>query len=174
MSAYSSRRTGNENLDTQQGTPPSAHYDAIMAPSAQKTKKSDQAFRTISEVADLLGLQQHVLRFWETKFTALKPLKRGGGRRYYRPEDVALIARVQTLLYDEGYTIKGVQKMLRAQGKKAFIADSSAPKTLAAQPVTSQEITEKPADNGLSLKQTEVLRAMLAELRALRNTIAQQ
>ena len=64
MSAYSSRRTGNENLDTQQGTPPSAHYDAIMAPSAQKTKKSDQAFRTISEVADLLGLQQHVLRFW--------------------------------------------------------------------------------------------------------------
>ena len=75
-------------------------------------QKSAGAFRTISEVADELGVEQHVLRFWETKFTQIKPLKRGGGRRYYRPEDVELLKNIYNLLYQEGYTIKGVQKLL--------------------------------------------------------------
>jgi len=78
----------------------------------QAAQKSAGAFRTISEVADDLGVEQHVLRFWETKFSQIKPLKRGGGRRYYRPEDVELLKTIYNLLYQEGYTIKGVQKLL--------------------------------------------------------------
>ena len=77
--------------------------------------KSPEAFRTISEVAAELGVQQHVLRFWETKFTEIKPMKRGGGRRYYRPEDVDLLKRIQQLLYEEKYTIKGVQQLFKEQ-----------------------------------------------------------
>ena len=78
--------------------------------------KSADAFRTIREVSDVLKTPAHVLRFWETKFTQVRPLKRGGGRRYYRPEDVALLRHIRGLLYDEGYTIKGVQKLLRQGG----------------------------------------------------------
>ena len=75
--------------------------------------KSPDAFRTISEVAEDLDLPQHVLRFWETRFTQIKPMKRGGGRRYYRPEDVELLRQIRSLLYHEGYTIKGVQRLMR-------------------------------------------------------------
>nr|WP_249731827.1 MerR family transcriptional regulator [Roseococcus sp. SDR] len=75
-------------------------------------RKSAQAFRTISEAAEQLNVPQHVLRFWETKFPQLKPLKRAGGRRYYRPEDLALLKRISDLLYTQGYTIKGVQRLL--------------------------------------------------------------
>lgn len=75
--------------------------------------KSASAFRTISEVSKELDLPQHVLRFWETKFNQIRPLKRGGGRRYYRPEDIELLRQIRGLLYDNGYTIKGVQKLLR-------------------------------------------------------------
>ena len=78
--------------------------------------KSPEAFRTISEVAEDMDLPQHVLRFWETRFPQIKPLKRGGGRRYYRPDDVELLRAIKELLYGEGYTIKGVQKLLREQG----------------------------------------------------------
>lgn len=85
--------------------------------------KSQAAFRTISEVASDLDVPQHVLRFWETKFTQIRPMKRGGGRRYYRPEDVLLLRRIRALLYDDGLTIKGVQKLLREKGVKALIAD---------------------------------------------------
>lgn len=84
--------------------------------------KSPDAFRTISEVAEDLDLPQHVLRFWETRFTQIKPLKRGGGRRYYRPDDVALIIGLKTLLYGQGYTIKGVQRILKEQGVRAVQA----------------------------------------------------
>lgn len=80
---------------------------------AARTRKAPSALRTISEVADDLHIPQHVLRFWETKFPQLKPLKRGGGRRYYRPEDIALLRRISELLYGQGYTIKGVQRLLR-------------------------------------------------------------
>src|SRR6201747_1052016 len=81
-----------------------------------KPKKAPNAFRTISEVADGLHIPQHVLRFWETKFPQVKPLKRGGGRRYYRPDDIALLRRISDLLYTQGYTIKGVQRLLREGG----------------------------------------------------------
>jgi DNA-binding transcriptional MerR regulator len=87
-------------------------------PLGRRAGKSEAAFRTISEVAEDLDVPQHVLRFWEGKFPQVKPLKRGGGRRYYRPEDVALLRRIRDLLYSEGYTIKGVQKLLREGGHK--------------------------------------------------------
>lgn len=79
-------------------------------------EKSSSAFRTISEVADELAVPKHVLRFWEGKFPQLRPMKRGGGRRYYRPEDVDLLRGIRSLLYDDGYTIKGVQRILRGNG----------------------------------------------------------
>src|SRR3712207_453622 len=78
--------------------------------------KSPDAFRTISEVAEDLDLPQHVLRFWETRFTHIRPLKRGGGRRYYRPDDIDLLKGIRHLLYGEGYTIKGVQRILKEEG----------------------------------------------------------
>jgi DNA-binding transcriptional MerR regulator len=81
-----------------------------------RPKKAPNAFRTISEVADELHIPQHVLRFWETKFPQVKPLKRGGGRRYYRPDDLALLRQISDLLYIQGYTIKGVQRLLREGG----------------------------------------------------------
>ncbi|MEO0328774.1 MAG: MerR family transcriptional regulator [Pseudomonadota bacterium] len=83
--------------------------------------KSPDAFRTISEVAEDLDLTQHVLRFWETRFNQIKPMKRGGGRRYYRPEDVELVRGIKGLLYDEGYTIRGVQRLLKEHGNKIAI-----------------------------------------------------
>jgi DNA-binding transcriptional MerR regulator len=86
--------------------------------------KTQDAFRTIGEVAEDLDLPQHVLRFWETKFTQIKPVKRAGGRRYYRPEDVQLVAAIRVLLHSEGYTIKGVQRILREQGVRAAVAAS--------------------------------------------------
>jgi len=80
--------------------------------------KGPNAFRTISEAADELGVPQHVLRFWETKFSFIRPMKRAGGRRFYRPQDIAVLRGVRTLLHDEGYTIKGVQKLHKEQGVK--------------------------------------------------------
>jgi DNA-binding transcriptional MerR regulator len=90
-----------------------------------KSKKAPTAFRTISEVADDLHIPQHVLRFWETKFIQVKPLKRGGGRRYYRPDDITLLRRISHLLYTQGYTIKGVQRLLREGGGR--LADDIPP-----------------------------------------------
>ena len=80
--------------------------------------KSADAFRTISEVAIELELPTHVLRFWETKLSQIKPLKRGGGRRYYRPEDIAILRQIKILLYEDGYTIRGVRKLIRDVGLK--------------------------------------------------------
>ena len=79
-------------------------------------EKSPEAFRTIREVAEAMELPQHVLRFWETRFPQIRPLKRAGGRRYYRPDDVERLKLIKRLLYDEGYTIKGVQKLFKEQG----------------------------------------------------------
>lgn len=92
-----------------------------------RLKKAPSAFRTISEVADDLHIPQHVLRFWETKFPQVKPLKRGGGRRYYRPDDIVLLRRIADLLYTQGYTIKGVQRLLREGG--GLLSDNIPPPT---------------------------------------------
>lgn len=83
--------------------------------------KSPEAFRTISEVSKDLSLPQHVLRFWETKFVQIKPIKRGGGRRYYRPEDVRLLRGIKSLLYNDGYTIRGVQKVIKENGTRQLL-----------------------------------------------------
>ncbi len=146
------------------------------APTSQdtKTQKSASAFRTISEVADELDVQQHVLRFWETKFSHVRPLKRGGGRRYYRPEDVELLKAIHHLLYTEGYTIKGVQKLMREQGKNALVRNYDQP----ARPLTGQQanvagkakLTTQTAE-ALSKKQRAILETMLGELKDLRSMI---
>jgi DNA-binding transcriptional MerR regulator len=108
----------------------------------RRASKSAAAFRTISEVATDLDVPPHVLRFWESKFPQIKPLKRGGGRRYYRPEDVELLRRIKELLYTNGYTIKGVQKLLRG-GKATDPDDVAAPGTVpgAGAPPTSLAAT---------------------------------
>lgn len=96
------------------------------------TGKADDAFRTISEVSEMLDIPAHVLRFWETKFSSLRPLKRSGGRRYYRPTDVALLERIRDLLYKDGFTIKGAQKFLR--GKNESPTDMDSVKSQVSQP----------------------------------------
>jgi DNA-binding transcriptional MerR regulator len=93
-----------------------SHAEIIDPGARPRPKKAPNAFRTISEVADDLHIPQHVLRFWETKFPQVQPLKRGGGRRYYRPDDIVLLRRIADLLYTQGYTIKGVQRLLREGG----------------------------------------------------------
>ncbi len=114
-------------------TPEDEPADAIRT----KPKKAPNAFRTISEVADELHIPQHVLRFWETKFPQVKPLKRGGGRRYYRPDDISLLRRISDLLYIQGYTIKGVQRLLREGGGK--LSDDIPPATEAERAAAAAE-----------------------------------
>jgi DNA-binding transcriptional MerR regulator len=99
----------------------------VVDPDSRRLAKSAGAFRTISEVAQELEVPQHVLRFWESKFSQVKPLKRGGGRRYYRPEDVVLLRRIRQCLYQDGYTIKGVQRLLREGALKTTGLDHAAP-----------------------------------------------
>ena len=108
-------------------------------------EKSPDAFRTISEVAEILETPAHVLRFWETRFSTIKPLKRGGGRRYYRPEDVLLLKGIRHLLYDQGYTIKGVQKLLKTNGNKFVMAVATGDvATMEALVAASSAKTEEP------------------------------
>ncbi len=145
---------------------------ARLAGAAQKSahpKKSSAAFRTISEVADDLGVQQHVLRFWETKFSQVKPLKRGGGRRYYRPEDINLLQAIHNLLYVEGYTIKGVQKLLRDVGKKQLVANFGV--DAVRHDDTPMVAKETPEAEQFNAVQREVLKSVLAELKDLRGMI---
>lgn len=111
-----------------------------------KPKKAPNAFRTISEVADELHIPQHVLRFWETRFPLVKPLKRGGGRRYYRPDDIALLRRISDLLYIQGYTIKGVQRLLREGGGR--LSDDIPP-------ATADEQAEAEAERGAVAAEVE-------------------
>jgi len=154
------------------------------------TKKSPEAFRTISEVAEQLDVPQHVLRFWETKFSQIKPLKRAGGRRYYRPEDVSLLVGIKTLLYGDGFTIKGVQKVLREQGVRYVIetgrmvgkadrplpvshsgkvttSDEIAPEVVADAPVPSSAIDEPVITD----HQRASLEAILEDLLDLKSTL---
>lgn len=108
--------------------------DQAAIPGPARGGKSQTAFRTISEVADELDVAQHVLRFWESKFPQVRPLKRGGGRRYYRPEDIDLLREIRTLLYDEGYTIKGAQKLLRQRRARPPAAPRTTGKPPLAEP----------------------------------------
>jgi DNA-binding transcriptional MerR regulator len=108
--------------------------------------KSPDAFRTISEVAEELDVPQHVLRFWESRFREIKPLKRGGGRRFYRPDDVDLLRGIRHLLYGEGYTIRGVQRLLREQGL-SFVQEvwqAGAPQVPAPPAEDAEDATEPP------------------------------
>jgi len=119
--------------------------------------KSDRAFRTISEVAEELDLPQHVLRFWETKFRQIAPVKRGGGRRYYRPQDIELIRRIKSLLHTEGYTIKGVQRMLGQGGINKL---PEAPQVEPAAPTADEQ-----APGRLNVAELAVLVGELEEIR---------
>ncbi|MGH6791732.1 MAG: MerR family transcriptional regulator [Methyloceanibacter sp.] len=117
--------------------------------------KAPEAFRTISEVADELEVPKHVLRFWEAKFIHLKPMKRGGGRRYYRPEDVALLRGIRLLLYNEGYTIRGVQKILKQHGPRYVMdyrraSDGGGDETMSRSPAIP-DIAAETAQGGASL-----------------------
>lgn len=155
--------------------------------------KSPEAFRTISEVAETLDVPPHVLRFWESRFPQVKPVKRGGGRRYYRPEDVRLLRGIRGLLYDDGMTIKGVQKILRERGVRhvaglASPADGEATETAAPSPrrpraprVAAPDGDGRlpggtTAEGGIVLKaevaDRDALRALVAELEALRAVMA--
>ncbi len=137
-----------------------------------RSKKSASAFRTISEVARELDVQQHVLRFWETKFSQVKPLKRGGGRRYYRPEDVQLLKSIHHLLYTEGYTIKGVQKLLKEHGKARLVELLHTEPEVKVEPQNSNEVSKvtalSPQEAKLSPQHRSVLETMLDELKELR------
>ncbi|MCB1720619.1 MAG: MerR family transcriptional regulator [Rhodospirillales bacterium] len=134
-----------------------------------KARKSASAFRTISEVADILDVQQHVLRFWETKFSQIRPLKRGGGRRYYRPEDLELLKRIHHLLYTEGYTIKGVQKLLKEKGKASLLEDKHEAQNNN-EPSVSASVKGQLA-MGMSSKQRSALQNMVNELKELRKIL---
>lgn len=132
--------------------------------------KSAAAFRTISEVATVLEVPQHVLRFWETRFPQVKPLKRGGGRRYYRPEDVALLQDIRRLLYNEGYTIKGVQRLLRDGALKAGRAASEPPLPPPQVVSVSPPLPATPA-SALPDSARSAIRAAIAELEDIRATL---
>jgi len=148
-------------------------------------KKSPDAFRTISEVADALNVPQHVLRFWEGKFSQVKPMKRGGGRRYYRPEDVHLLRGIRNLLYHEGYTIRGVQKVLREAGTKVVVdagrdsgGDSSSEGALDAGLETNNEYsaTESGSEGsvvsaGMTADQRVKLVKIMARLKEIRGSL---
>ena len=136
----------------------------------RRSSKSAAAFRTISEVASDLDVPQHALRFWETKFTQVRPMKRGGGRRYYRPEDVDLLRSIRALLYDDGYTIKGVQKLLREGGLKSVAADAS-PAPASPAPVSAPAAPQAAVAAGISVDQRKELTAILGELDAVRKLL---
>jgi DNA-binding transcriptional MerR regulator len=121
------RLNGSAPADEGEGDGVAAAGAAAPDAARSRLKKAPNAFRTISEVADELHIPQHVLRFWESKFPQVKPLKRGGGRRYYRPDDIALLRRISDLLYIQGYTIKGVQRLLREGGGR--LSDDIPPAT---------------------------------------------
>jgi DNA-binding transcriptional MerR regulator len=129
--------------------------------------KADEAFRTIGELAEELGLPQHILRYWETRFTQLRPLQRAGKRRYYRPADVALARRIDRLLNHEGYTIRGVQKLLDARVPESAEPPPPPTAALALEPATMPTAPPAPADLAAAAPFADgELRARLAKVRA--------
>ena len=127
--------------------------------------KSPGAFRTISEVSNDLEVPPHVLRFWETKFPQIKPLKRGGGRRYYRPEDVALLRQIRQLLYNDGYTIKGVQRLIKEGALKNTAQLGVA---TAMEPYQQQQ----PQNSTAGSREKAALRSIVDELQSLRKLVS--
>lgn len=129
-------------------------------------EKAPDAFRTISEAAEELDLPQHVLRFWESRFREIKPMKRGGGRRYYRPEDIDLLRGIRHLLYGEGYTIRGVQRILREQGIKFVQAvwEEGAPQPPHGNAEEEEEIAEEAASAAEMLEEESGLSGKLTSL----------
>ncbi len=163
---------------------PLEEFDGAEETAERVVVKSAAAFRTISEVSDDLGVPQHVLRFWETKFPQIRPLKRGGGRRYYRPEDVDLLGKISRLLYQEGYTIRGVQRLLREGALKSSGRPPAAePERLETLPLGFLEFAEPDPLETFAEEESApprrrrtaagpgdqtILRELLQELRALR------
>lgn len=154
------RPAGAADRRTGDGPPPATE-------AAPRRSKSPDAFRTISEVGEEVDVPAHVLRFWETKFPQLAPMKRGGGRRYYRPADVALLKGVRRLLYEEGLTIKGLQKLLREKGPRHVAAIGEGLEVLTPEPVAAPDAAapwaEPPAPEGLT--------RVIARLEALRGRL---
>lgn len=126
-----------------------------------KLKKKSGAFRTIREVADQLDVEQHVLRFWETKFTQIKPMKRGGGRRYYRPEDISVLEKIHELLYRQKYTIKGAQNVLKGNTRNQIAETAN---------TNVKQDSAKDA-KGLTSKQVAMLKSTLSNLKDIRKTL---
>lgn len=143
-------------------------------------EKRPGAFRTISEAAEELDVPQHVLRFWETRFTQIKPVKRAGGRRYYRPDDIDLIRGVRRLLHDQGYTIKGAQRILKESGVRFVQSVGRGEAEVAAPSAREVEATEQDSDptepqeaGGLSASERGTLQTVLDELHACRSALAE-
>ena len=124
-----------------------------------RTKKSSRAFRTIGEAASVLDVPQHVLRFWEAKFSQITPVKRRGGRRYYRPKDIDLLLKIRKLLYQDGYTIKGVQKLLKKRVKKPLNLGEES------KAMQNQEVSHK------NIIDARVFREIIVELEELRKLL---
>ncbi len=123
--------------------------------------KSKAAFRTIAEVAEELGVATHVLRFWETKFPQIKPMKRSGGRRYYRPDDVEIVKTIKDFLYEKRYTIEGVQKVFKEKGLKNLLGEE----------IQKDFFTEVVPDVKLDLQSRELITNLIAELKDMRNEL---
>ncbi len=147
-----------------------AFHDHETASSTALPGKAPGAFRTISEVAEDLNVPQHVLRFWETRFSQIRPLKRGGGRRYYRPEDIALLTRIHHLLYSEGYTIKGVQKLLKSNSRAQFMAEP-AKKSDVEIGTAIVGVTSAAVSTALSDAQKRALHTIMGDLQELRRLL---
>jgi DNA-binding transcriptional MerR regulator len=141
----------------------------ILSPPAAASppiEKGPEAYRTIREVADSMDLPQHVLRFWETRFPQIRPLKRAGGRRYYRPEDIERLRLIRRLLYDEGYTIKGVQKLFKEQGIQALSSAAQAHAGPSAEPAGAAELAGSVKGAGVTDPASKLADDDLAALRA--------
>jgi DNA-binding transcriptional MerR regulator len=130
-----------------------------------RTGKSPDAYRTIGEASEAIGVPQHVLRFWETRFSQVRPVKRAGNRRYYRPGDLALLKRIRQLLHEEGYSIRGVQRLLKASGAKAAVEGAPADEARAPTDTTA------PSDAGAPSGDDAQLRAVLGELLQIRDLL---
>ncbi len=151
-------------IDAEQG-------DAAATGNSKRPRKSADAFRTIGEVGQALDVPQHVLRFWESKFTQVKPLKRGGGRRYYRPQDVVLLRGIRNMLYVDGYTIRGVQKVLREGGVRVLQERGAEDAPDATEQGTEETAPAAAAQPAEPDDQRAALRAVLSELEEMRRLL---